>query len=357
MFVYWVIWFYIVINTSILRVNTIFSKIGFLVFVSFLSLFIGFRYQVGGDWDAYIYIYSHFKYISFTESLYVSDIAYSIINYFSQYLGFVDIVLVNTVCGVIIALFLYLFCMKLKEYWLILLMYYPYHILSVSLGYTRQAVALSILTYAFTFLIEKKVLAYLFFIILAAMFHKTSIIFLVFLPLLFFKNKYWLYLYQLSSLLLISYILYLSILYEKNYYTRLDTHLESSGVFMRLSMHIIPIILYVVHRKSFFLSHYGRKNILLLDYFVLLIFFCFSISFLLSTLSDRFNLYLVFFDLFVISSVYSFMKKSSKKILLVILILYYTLFIFVWLFFGEWASKAWIPYSNYITNYLFEKVF
>lgn len=361
MFIYWFIWIFISFNTFLLGlkrgVYSLYSEILFRIFVLFLCLFIGFRYRVGADWGNYLLIYDFFKYVSFSESWFISDPAYSFLNYLSQNLNLEDTILVNAVCAVIISLFLYLSFKKLfKEYWLLTLIYYPYHILSVSLGYTRQSVALAIITYALTFLIEGNIIKYVLLIVLASLFHKTAIIFLLFIPVILIKRKFILYSYMIVSLVFLLGILYISFLSRENIYLNSDYGINSSGVFVRLSMHIIPIFMYIFfYKKLFRFLPEGVKYIL--TYFILLIIFCAVIAIPFSTLSDRFNLYLIFFDLFVILKVYLYVNFYNRMGILLLLLVYYTGFIYIWLVYGTWASKAWIPYSNYITNYLFQSVF
>lgn len=356
MIIYWFIWFFVCVGNIFLNIRKILSQFLFLILFFILFIFIGFRYRVGADWGNYLNMYDRFQNVSFWESLFISEPAYSLLNYISQYLNLTDTILVNSVCALILCIFLYLSFKKMKEYWLLILMYYPYHILSVSLGYTRQAVALAIIIYALTFLMDKKILKSIILIIFSSFFHKTTIIFLLFLPIIFIKKKYMLSIYKILSLIFIFVVLYISFLLENNIYLNSDYELSSSGVFMRLSMHIIPLFLYMLYYKKIF-RVVLNEQLYILNYFILLIFLCCFLAIPFSTLSDRFNLYLVFFDLFVVSTIYPYLVDVNKKIVLFVLIVYYTLFIYIWLVYGEWASKAWVPYSNYVSNYLFERVF
>ncbi|MFH3639566.1 EpsG family protein, partial [Acinetobacter baumannii] len=87
---------------------------------------------------------------------------------------------VNLCSSALVCFFLFITFIRLKKYWLCLLIYYPYHILAVSLGYTRQSIAVAILLYAFLKLIQNDRNKFLFFLLLAACFHKTAIIFILF---------------------------------------------------------------------------------------------------------------------------------------------------------------------------------
>lgn len=351
--IYILIWFFIVAINFISNYKTYINKIFFLLFFLFLFIFIGLRFKVGGDWDNYLILYENFKYLNFKEALFFFEPGYSLLNILGKFLQIKDIWFVNLCSSALVCFFLFITFIRLKKYWLCLLIYYPYHILAVSLGYTRQSIAVAILLYAFLKLIQNDRNKFLFFLLLAACFHKTAIIFILFYPLLFIKRKKILiFLYEFFSLVLITIVLYISSLSENTVYT--SEELNSSGVFLRLSLHIIPVISYFLLRNKVFKID---KSYLILDYFVLLIFYCVGLSFIFSTLADRFNLYLIFFDLYVVCMLYHNLKLVNRKIFIFILTIFLTSFIYIWMLNSVLVSKAWLPYQNYLIDYLLNYVF
>lgn len=356
MHIYFLLWFFIVVSNFVSNYKPYLNKVVYFIFMVVLTIFVGFRYKIGGDWSAYNEIYDSYKYLSFFESLFFIDPGYSLINMLGSFLKINEIWFVNFISAAIIFIFLYKAFDKLGKYWLCLLIYFPYHILVVSLGYTRQSIAVAILLYAFFMLFENKNSKFIFFVIIASIFHKTAIIFLLFYPiLLLIKKGKILYIYQILSIFIISYVLYLSSLSEGSIYTSGSEGLSSSGVFMRLSMHVIPLSFYFLLRNKLFKI---KNYYLFLDYFVLLIFYCLVLAFFFSTLADRFNLYLIFFDLYVLISVYMSLKDiNNKNIFILVLTLFYTAFIVLWLLTSDFVKIAWIPYQNYIWNYLINDIF
>ncbi|EOG9703666.1 EpsG family protein [Acinetobacter baumannii] len=351
--IYILIWFFIVAINFISNYKTYINKIFFLLFFLFLFVFIGLRFKVGGDWDNYLVLYENFKYLNFKEALFFFEPGYSLLNILGNFLQIKDIWFVNLCSSALVCIFLFITFIKLEKYWLCLLIYYPYHILAVSLGYTRQSIAVAILLYAFLKLLQNNKIKFLIFLLIAACFHKTAIIFILFYPLLFIKGKKVLIiLYEIFSLILITLILYISSLNESTVYT--SEELNSSGVFLRLSLHIIPVISYFLLRNKVFKLD---KSYLFLDYFVLLIFYCFCLSFLFSTLADRFNLYLIFFDIYVLVAFYHNLLIINRKILIFILTLFFTSFIYIWMLNSVLVAKAWLPYQNYLIDYLLTYVF
>lgn len=351
--IYILIWFFIVAINFISNYKTYINKIFFLLFFLFLFVFIGLRFKVGGDWDNYLVLYENFKYLNFKEALFFFEPGYSLFNILGNFLQIKDIWFVNLCSSALVCIFLFITFIKLEKYWLCLLIYYPYHILAVSLGYTRQSIAVAILLYAFLKLLQNNKIKFLIFLLIAVCFHKTAIIFILFYPLLFIKGKKVLIiLYEIFSLILITLILYISSLNESTVYT--SEELNSSGVFLRLSLHIIPVISYFLLRNKVFKLD---KSYLFLDYFVLLIFYCFCLSFLFSTLADRFNLYLIFFDIYVLVAFYHNLLIINRKILIFILTLFFTSFIYIWMLNSVLVAIAWLPYQNYLIDYLLTYVF
>ena len=118
---------------------------------------------------------------------------------------------------------------------------------------------------------------------------------------------------------------------------------------MRLSAHIIPVFFYFIYRKFFI----EKQLSVYLDYLLFLILICFILSFNFSTLTDRLNLYLVIFDLIVICSLVDVIKSSNLKLLIYSIIVYYSIFIFIWIYYGNYTIEAWLPYKNYLIEFLF----
>ncbi|AOA56997.1 EpsG family protein [Acinetobacter larvae] len=352
MIIYWAIWMYICLCNILTSYNKVFSKIIFIFTAFFLFFIIGFRYEVGGDWFNYLFFYDLAKYEQLSSIILGPDMGYNLLNYMGNHLGFKDTIFVNAVCAAIVVGCLLNLALKWRYYWLLLLSYFPYHILAVSMGYTRQSVAIALSLLAFHYLFQQRIQRFLIYIILAALFHKTAVVLLLFAPIVLqakFKSNHILYsLYMFFSLIIISLMMYYFSLQEQNLYLQGNEELSSKGFFLRWAYHTIPLGLYWFYRQQF--QHKIQQH--LLDFFVLLIVYMLFLGIAFSTLADRLNLYLVFFDLYVLNAVFAWSNLKSRLILLFILMGSYTLFMWLWFFQGVWALQAWVPYQNYIAIYL-----
>lgn len=329
-------------------------RIFFLGTLFFLSLMTGFRFEIGGDWNNYLSIYDLFEELSFADSLLITDPSYGFLNYLSHQFGIVDTIFVNFCCALVFYSCLYFVCKGMKNYWILLLVSFPYLILVVSMGYTRQSVAIALVILAFKYGLNNKYWKLIFLSLFAISFHKSAIVVLMLYPFLifqgnFFNNKVIFYTYTFFSFLFMSFLIYISSISGENIYTSQDSALSSTGAIFRIVVHFLPLFFYIAHHSK--IKKIIENKIYVFDYLSLLIVFSLALAIPYSTLSDRFNLYLIIFDIFVFTSLAESLKSSNKLIMIGSIIFFNSLMLIIWMNFGTW-SHAWLPYQNYISNYL-----
>ena len=120
--------------------------------IFFFTIFIGFRYEVGGDWIQYKnFFYEYSKSIDSNLIVKFLDhgLVYVVINIISYFLG-IDFIGTNFVCAIIFMAALSSFLYSTKNRWLGLLVSYPIIIVVLGMGYTRQGLA-----FAFSLLLLK----------------------------------------------------------------------------------------------------------------------------------------------------------------------------------------------------------
>jgi len=355
MFLYWSIWFVIYLF-SILANEKLLSKLIYFVFIIFLIIFVGLRYEIGVDWDTYLIFYETIKDFHFKEAILFTEPLYGLLNYISSILEFDDTVFVNLICAIILFFTFFVFSKKINNYWVPLLVSYTYFIVVVSMNYTRQSVAVAFSLLAFYYALRKNIIKFIIFVILATLFHKSAIVLLVYIPLIYFNNTniniFFKISYTLFSLFFITFILFYSSLSSDSLYLGAGEDLNSSGAIFRVFLHVFPVLLFLCYRRVF--RECYKENLIILDYSLLLIVYCLFLAFLYSTLADRFNLYLLFFDIIVFSFLSRFFKLNKKLILLSLIFFYYSVSFYIWFDFGTYADDGWIPYQNYLFNFLTE---
>lgn len=155
MLFYYSVWF-IISFFSIFFTSKRENRVIFFLFLLFLFLMTGARYEISGYWYNYITIYHFFHGVDFSTALLISDPGYAILNYIGQKLEFKDTFFVYMCCSFLFYSFFYFFSKRVKNYWLPLLIAFPYLILVVSMGYVRQSVAISFVLLAVLYGLEKK---------------------------------------------------------------------------------------------------------------------------------------------------------------------------------------------------------
>lgn len=326
------------------RITTLWRAPWLVMFV-LLSLMIGLRFEVGGDWVTYVRTVDNLREVSYEGVFRSSDPAYYLLNWFGANI-FGDIYFVNFICSLIFAFGLLTFCRNQPRPWLALLVSVPYLITVVAMGYTRQGVAIGLAMLAMVGLLEGNLRRFFIFITLATLFHKSAIILI---PLAIFsgkKNRY----FKVLGVTVIGILLYVLLLAEhvdsltQNY---LGTNYSSSGAAVRIAMNALPAVLFLIYKRKFYLEENTEKFWTWMSYGALFFIVLFFIS-SSSTAVDRVALYWIPIQLFVLSRLPDVLGKPGFKNAFWVssVVLYSAAVLFVWLIFAI-HSYAWLPYQFY----------
>ncbi len=313
--------------------------------IVFLTIFIGLRFEVGGDWGAYLMYYDSFAGIDLKDTFIItSDPGYILINWVSSQLDW-GIYGVNIICGFIFSCGLAIFCRNLPRPMLALLAAIPYLLIVVGMGYSRQGVALGFAMIGFVALGREKKLLFVFLILLATAFHKTAIIMLPIAALAATKNRLWLIIWT-GALGVLSYLTVLSDPFDRLYLYYVEHSYQSEGALIRLLMLLLPSILILLwpHRFIFTrpeLSLWRVCAIISIGLFVLL--FISDAS----TAVDRIALYMLPIQLVIFSYLPEFFgqKGEIRQWIVISIIIYFGIVLLVWSMFSDY-SVFWKPYQN-----------
>jgi len=307
---------------------------------------IGLRFRVGCDWPTYQYLFDFSRYASFSSAVDLSDPAFGALNWLIGSLG-LGVWAVNLVCAAIFTAGLVSFCRWQPNPPLAMLVAVPYLVIVVAMGYTRQSAALGFIMFALTQFQKNSPLGVIIFLILAATFHKASVLVLPIFGIgfsrriLFSAIVYGVISYALYRMFLQNSVTFLVFGYVREKYS-------SSGAFIRVLMNVVPAILFLAFRNRFDLSPDSRKLWLMFSLASLaaLAVLFYSPS---STAVDRAALFLIPLQVLVLSRVPKvFGARDRPSMLLVTAVVAYSLAIeLVWLNFGQFAS-CWVPYQNYL---------
>ncbi|MBE0623734.1 MAG: EpsG family protein [Burkholderiales bacterium] len=315
-----------------------------------LTLLVGYRFEVGGDWGNYLWNY--FQSEQFTLAELVSehgDPAYSVVSKISTEAGW-GIYGINLICGGIFCAGLVAFCRAQPRPWLALVAAIPYLVIVVGMGYTRQAAAIGLLMFGMVQLGRDETAKFVFWIALGAAFHKSALIMLPIAILARIHNPWWTA-FWVGATGIFLYFLLLAEYADTLIQNYILAEYESEGATVRVSMNAVPGVFYLFFRhhltENSFECRLWTWIALLAVAFVPLLLFSPS-----STAVDRVALYLIPIQLYVLSRLPDLFPRESRGLPIFGVVALCGLVQFVWLNFAA-NARSWIPYRFYPLEFWF----
>jgi len=318
------------------------SNFAWVSFFFILVITIGLRHQIGPDWYNYENMLGVAREGNFIKSIKFSDPGYMLLNIIGAKWG--GLYLVNTFAALIFSYGLIRFCNRQLNPWLAILVAVPYLVNVVAMSYTRQSASIGFIFLGLIALADKKYFKFILLILLASSFHKSAIILL---PLVIVSET-------LNGSIFKTFIIFLFVIFiyiiQGEYFINTikfysEQNLNSIGDIVRLSMTLIPSIIFIIFFKNFNLDSYQGKLWMLysLSGFGLVLLLIFSSA---SAWVDRLGLFWIPLQIFILSRLPNIFKPGvSKFIITIIIISSYLAVAFVWLFYGQ-NTKHFLPYKS-----------
>jgi hypothetical protein len=303
---------------------------------------IGFRYDVGGDWKTYEFLFSYARYANLDRVLGMGDPGYQFLNWIVQRAG-LGFWAVNLMSGAIFVWGLGRLAQTQPSPWLALVVAIPYLVIVVAMGYTRQAVAIGIIMAGYASLKHSaSLLRFTLYVALAAAFHKTAVVVLPMVLLTQEKNRLSNAVLVISSFLLL-YDIFLADQVDGLLRNYVVAEYSSQGAALRIAMNIPPSLILLWRGNSLGMDKM-ELNICRSFAFASLLSLIILIVSPSSTAVDRVALYLIPIQLIVLPRIVNFFQR--KEIGTLVLIAYAAIIQFTWLNYAEHA-QYWLPYRFY----------
>jgi len=316
-----------------------FSRLGWVIVGVLLTVFIGLRFQVGGDWGSYVdYLYRASR-VTFIEVFTLSDPGYYLLNWFAARLG-AGVWLVNLFSASVFSTGLVLFVRRLPAPMLAVAVAIPYMVIVLAMGYTRQAVAFGFVLCGLTYLLDRRILGFMLLLAVAAAFHKSAVILAPLAVLANTRNRVWTAVWVGFSGLLL-YWLFLAEQVSGLWRNYVESGYSSEGGAIRVAMNAVPAMLFLLLRKRLKMEAGERALWFWISAFSL---FCVPLVFQASTAVDRVALYFMPIQLVVFSSLPQLVRADSRILVRVAVIGFYGLVEFVWLNYAG-HREYWLPYQ------------
>jgi hypothetical protein len=310
-------------------------------------LFVGLRYEVGADREAYLGMYDTMSSMSFKDALDYTEPAYAALNWLLAQMN-AGIYWVNFIVSVIFVSGLIRFAKTTPLPFVALIAVTPYLVIAVGMSGVRQSAAIGLVFHLMAN--WKQGLVYkLSFSTLSTLFHNSGIMSFMFV-MQSIKIPVW-----LKALLFIggTAVLYpvlsgtdKAAQYQQTY---LENNLVSPGALMHVLLNAIPAAIYLAFRRKW-KARFGDSDLLpMLAVLSILSVFGVSVS---STGIDRLALYLSPIQMIVYGSLPFLFGRQYKSMLSSVVIVIHLVIMFWWLNYSNTAF-AYLPYNNLITNALF----
>lgn len=310
-----------------------------------LTLLIGYRFEVGGDWSTYLRHLQEARSQNVYSAIEKGDPAYRLLNLLAVKQGW-GISGVNLISAFLFSAGLVFFCRGLPRPWLALAVAMPYMVTVVAMGYTRQAVALGLAMLGLVALTRRANPWFVFWVLFAAAFHKSAVLLLPIAALAATRNRYWTALWVAVATVL-AYYLFLEDSVDTLYTNYVEAQYQSEGAFVRAAMNLVPACLYLVLGRRF---HMQASEAKLWRWFALIsvALFVAVIASPATTAVDRVALYMLPLQLVVFAYLPDVLGTRGAKNTgyTSLVLLYYGAVLFVWLNYATHAF-AWLPYRFY----------
>lgn len=341
MFVYWTVY---LVPAFLTLARLRMRMLGWLLLGLMLAGVIGLRYQVGTDWGNYVRGYfDPSASMSLLDVAVSSDPAFVLLNWLATHIG-VGIWVVNLFTGAVFSAGLIRFVRRLPEPLLAFTAAIPYVGIVVAMNYTRQAVAVGFVLWALPHLYDRRLVRYLVFVFIAALFHKSAVIFLPLVALASNRNKLGLGLVALFSGV-IGYVVllaeYINALFDQ--YVQSDYSQASQGAPFRVAMNALPAVVLLLVRRRLRMNPVEQRVWIWIS---LASVFAMALVFWLPTAVDRVALYFSPIQFVMASYLPRLITADSRILVRVVTVTVYAAVLYVWLNYAA-NSYAWFPYQFY----------
>lgn len=316
-----------------------------------LTLMVGWRHQVGGDWGNYIRNYYLAIYASGNPDWWWNDPGYRLLEWIALQAGW-GIHGVNMMAAALFSLGLVVFCRHLPRPWLGLAVAVPYLVIILGMGYSRQGVALGCIMAGLVALGNGELRRFVLWAVVGATFHKSAVVLLPLAALAASKDR----LTTAIWVALVSSVAYVTLLEDSvdalaaGY---LEAEYQSEGALVRLLMNALPALILLAKRERFALSLPQHRLWLWFALIAVALVGLYVVS-PSSTAVDRMGLYLLPLQLMVFAHLPEVLgrRRGGNQAWVLAVLAYYATVEFVWLNYATHAY-AWLPYQWYPVEWLF----
>lgn len=324
------------------------STILLMLIAAIYWVMIGFRYQVGMDWNNYVILfeYNALRNTSITE-MFSREPGFALLNWFAAKVGG-GVILVNAVSALTFCWGFFAVAARCREPFLAIIVGTPLLVIAFAMSGVRQAMAMGIICFLFATWHRRGVLGRIAFVLLATLFHFSALFVLMFVAL---SARIAPIAKTVSSLLiglLIFSIIYIAPEAFESYselYVAGEKKLEAPGAIAQVGIISLAAAAYFAVRGTWVRVHGDEPLFRNLAYAALV---AVPAVFVSSVGSYRFALYMWPMAMYVWSGMPSMFSKSEYGVAYRASVIVLSVALLVgWLTTSN-SGLAWLPYQNWL---------
>jgi hypothetical protein len=307
-----------------------------------LILVIGLRDEVGADWSGYTAILDENAARSLTQILIGKEPGFGLITWISIQLGW-GLYGVDVLAAIIFVAGLSAFLIRQPNPWMCLSLAVPVLVIQLGMSGIRQACAVGFLCFAFNAFVDRRILRYIVFSLLAFTFHQTA---LIFVPLITFVDGKVSVIPTILSAILLASILFFA-LRDVGFYntTYVLQDLGAVGALPRIGFNVSAAIVFLLVRKHWQSAY---PDFLLFYILAIITLVMSPFVFFAQVAVDRLEYYMIPFQIAVLSRAPQFLPRRLGAAFTALVFAGYGAALAVWLNYSWIAQLTWLPYRSLI---------
>lgn len=320
-------------------------RILFFLWTLFLVVFVGAREWTGCDFSGYLIRFESYRNLFAADALEMSEPGFVLMNVFIHSLG-LDYMWLNVLCATIFFYCVSSFAMRHDNAVAILALLFPIFVIQLGMSGLRQGLAIAILLLAWNAFADRKRIATAVWIVIAAQFHSSAIIFI---PMVLLVGR------QVSAVrILISAAIVAPIavflmedrldVYQSRY---LEGESDAAGAIFRLGIIVITALFFELYRKRFLAlipKYYDLMRAFSLFSMGNIVIFLFS-----TTAAHRIGYYILPVQILSLSWLpYAMFGPREGLRWEWAPYLLFGAYMAVWFSFSRHANICYLPYDNYL---------
>jgi hypothetical protein len=310
-------------------------------------IMIGFRYQVGMDWNNYYYIYLREARSNSAISILSREQGYRLLMLFSRQVGG-GLILVDAIGAFIFCFGYFSVARRCREPFLAIAVSTPLLVVAFAMSGLRQSIAMGMIFYLFSTWDERRTLARVLIVLFATFFHFSAVFVLIFVAA---ASRASLLLRAAASVIVGGFVLMVikfapdsMELYSTRYVAGPNT-MSAPGAIVEVGALALPALIYLLKRREWTAANGDNR----LYHHVALASVLALPSILISSVAAyRFALYFWPMAMYVWSGLPALMESPYARALYRVLLVAASFAVLVaWLLLAN-NSPAWLPYQNWL---------